>query len=93
MSTRAEAIAIVGMACRFPGGANDPESFWGVLEAGLPVDSEITPDRFDVDALFDPEPGQPGKTYVRRFGLVDDLAGFDNGFFRISAAEARYMDP
>src|SRR4051812_21722298 len=61
----AEPIAIVGIGCRFPGGATDPDSFWELLEAGRDAITPIPPERWDVDAYFDPSADAPGKIATR----------------------------
>jgi len=86
------AIAVVGMACRFPG-ASDPESFWSLLEQGREAISEIPAERFDLAEWYDPDPSATGKIYTRRAGLVEGIEGFDAEFFRISPIEAMGMDP
>ncbi|MDI3315432.1 MAG: type I polyketide synthase [Mycobacterium sp.] len=87
-------IAIIGMACRFPGGVNSPEDLWEMLAEGRDVVSDFPRDRgWDVEGLFDPDPDAPGKTYTRHGGFVDDVAGFDAGFFGVSPAEALATDP
>lgn len=88
-----EPIAIVGMACRIPGGANDPESFWQLLEEGRDAISEIPSDRWDVDAFYDPNPGTAGKMYVRAGAFLDRVDLFDPQFFGIAPREAIGMDP
>jgi len=90
---RAEPIAIVGMACRFPGGAKDPEGYWQVLRDGIDAVCEISTDRWDVAATFDPDPAVPGKSSARHAGLVEGIAEFDAGFFGILPREAQRMDP
>ena len=90
---RTEPIAIVGMGCRFPGGAHDPEAFWRLLEAGGDAIVEVPHDRWDVDAWFDAEPATPGKMSTRWGGFLDRVDGFDAAFFGISPREATRMDP
>ncbi|MER7674913.1 SDR family NAD(P)-dependent oxidoreductase, partial [Kitasatospora sp. NPDC096128] len=89
-----EPIAIVGMACRFPGNVNDPDGFWQVLAAGADAVSRFPEDRgWDVEGLYDPDPDSVGTSYTREGGFVADAAGFDAGFFGISPREALAMDP
>jgi len=90
---RSEPIAIVGMACRFPGGAVDPESFWRLLCDRVDAVREVPPDRWDVDAFYDPDPAAPGKMCTRWGGFLDGIDLFDNHFFGISDREAARMDP
>ncbi|APU15494.1 type I polyketide synthase [Actinoalloteichus fjordicus] len=87
-------IVIVGMACRFPGGVNDPDSLWRLLADGGEVVSDFPTDRgWNLHELYDPEPGVPGKSYTRAGGFLRDVADFDAGFFEISPREALAMDP
>ena len=88
-----EPIAIVGIACRFPGGVDDPQSFWLALEAGFDGIVEIPADRWDVDALYDPDPAADGKMTSRWGGFIDGPAEFDAAFFGIAPKEAAAMDP
>src|SRR6516164_2205213 len=85
-------VAIVGLACRFPGAA-DVADFWSLLKAGTDAVGEIPDDRWDVDAYFHPDPAAPGKMYTRAGGFIADIDKFDAGFFGISPREARRIDP
>ncbi len=91
--TRAEPIAIVGMACRLPGGASTPEAFWRLLSDGVDAVTTVPADRFVVEAVFDARPGTAGKTYSRWGSFVDQPDAFDAAFFGISEDEAGHMDP
>ncbi|UTV60603.1 type I polyketide synthase [Burkholderia arboris] len=86
-------VAIVGMSCRFPGGASCASSYWTLLNSGRTAIRETPRERFDIDAFYSPDPDQPGTTYSRVAGYVDDPFFFDRKFFRTSAAEAMEMDP
>ncbi|WP_190086326.1 type I polyketide synthase [Streptomyces longisporoflavus] len=89
-----EPIAIVSMACRFPGGVASPEDLWEFLRAGGDAVTEFPTDRgWDVEALYDPDPDSVGTTYLRSGAFMSDVSGFDAGFFGISPREALAMDP
>ena len=88
-----DAIAIIGIGCRFPGGANDAESFWKLLVEGRDVVSDVPPDRWNEERFYDPEPGIAGKSIAKRGGFIDGLDQFDPQFFGISPREAPYIDP
>ena len=90
---RTEPIAVVGMGCRFPGGADTPESFWRLLRQGVDAVTEVPPDRWDVDAFYDPDPDSPGRMYARHGSFLKDIDRFDPQFFGISPREAHGMDP
>ena len=92
-SRRTEPIAVIGIGCRFPGDANDPELFWQNLVNGVDVIREVPLERWDIDALYDPDPQQPGKMSTRWGGFLKDVDQFDAQFFGISPREARSMDP
>ncbi len=88
-----EPIAIVGIGCRFPGGASDPEAFWTLLDEGRDAISEVPCERWDVDAYHDPDPSALGKMTSRWGGFLSGLDRFEPGFFGISAREAPSIDP
>ncbi|WFE35244.1 type I polyketide synthase [Micromonospora sp. WMMD975] len=89
-----EPIAIVAMACRFPGEADTPERMWRLLAEGADTIGEFPDGRgWDIDELFDPDPDAPGKCYAREGGFVHDAARFDADFFGISPREATATDP
>jgi acyl transferase domain-containing protein/NADPH:quinone reductase-like Zn-dependent oxidoreductase len=91
--TRHEPIAIVGIGCRFPGGASDPQAFWRLLREGTDAITEVPPDRWDVDAYFDPDPDAPGKMMSRWGAFLERIDEFDAPFFGITPREASAMDP
>ncbi|WP_328348261.1 SDR family NAD(P)-dependent oxidoreductase [Micromonospora sp. NBC_00421] len=89
-----EPVAIVAMACRFPGGIGSPEELWRLLDAGDDVVGDLPTDRgWPLGELYDPVPGTPGRTYVRAGGFLTGVADFDAAFFGISPREALAMDP
>ncbi|HWA08532.1 MAG TPA: polyketide synthase, partial [Opitutaceae bacterium] len=90
---RHEPVAIVGLACRLPGGVRDAAAFWRLLKAGVDGTGEVPADRWDVDAFYDPDPDAPGKICSRRGAFLDEVDRFDAAYFGLSPREAAAMDP
>src|SRR5689334_15048812 len=84
-------IAVIGMGCRFPGGANTPEAYWQLLRDGVDAITEI--DRWNMDDYYDSDVDAPGKMSTRWAGLVDQVDKFDPQFFGVAPREALSMDP
>ncbi|OJB53036.1 SDR family NAD(P)-dependent oxidoreductase [Burkholderia ubonensis] len=87
------AIAVISMACRFPGGANSPEAFWELLADGVDTAGPIPPERWDHARYYDSEKGKPGKAYVDEGCFVDTVDQFYPERFGIAGIEAELMDP
>jgi len=88
-----DGIAIIGMACRFPGQADSTDQFWQLLLANRDAISEVPESRWDAQSYYDPDPTQPGKMNTRWGGFLEHVARFDAEFFGISPREASHMDP
>ena len=85
-------IAIVGMACEFPG-ADSVAAFWKLQLDGVDATEDVPGDRFAIDAYYDARPRTPGRIVTRRGGFLRDIRGFDAPYFGISGREASHMDP
>jgi acyl transferase domain-containing protein/acyl-CoA synthetase (AMP-forming)/AMP-acid ligase II/acyl carrier protein len=90
--TDTDAIAVIGLGCRFPG-ANSPEEFWDMLRNGIDGITKVPLSRWDTQNYYDPTPATPGKMNTRWGGFLSDIDQFDPTFFNISPREAMGMDP
>lgn len=88
-----EPIAIIGMGCRFPGGADSPEAFWKLLRDGTDAITEVPIDRWNLRAFYDPKRKKPGKICTRYGGFIEKIDEFDADFFGIPPLQAKRIDP
>ncbi|MDT5199612.1 MAG: polyketide synthase 5, partial [Mycobacterium sp.] len=86
-------IAVIGMACRLPGGIESPEQLWDALLRGDDLVREVPRHRWDMDQYYDPEPGVPGRSISKWASFLDDPTGFDAEFFGMGDREALASDP
>jgi acyl transferase domain-containing protein/pimeloyl-ACP methyl ester carboxylesterase/acyl carrier protein len=93
-TTSHEPIAIVGMSCRYPGGAGSPDELWQLVDAGIDAVSHFPTDRgWEVERVYDPDPDHPGTSYTCEGGFLHDACDFDADFFGIGPREAAATDP
>src|SRR5215475_6144642 len=90
---RSEALAIIGIGCRFPGNADTPDSFWRLLRGGVDAIREVPPDRWNTVDYYASEPSTPGKIVTTFGGFLESVDQFDPAFFGISPREAVSLDP
>ncbi|MBJ7339977.1 sulfolipid-1 biosynthesis phthioceranic/hydroxyphthioceranic acid synthase [Mycolicibacterium sp.] len=86
-------IAVIGMACRLPGGIDSPEQLWDALLRGDDLVTDVPADRWDADEFYDSERGVPGRSVSRWGAFLDDMSGFDAAFFGLDDEQARAIDP
>ncbi len=88
-----EPVAIIGMACRYPGGGETVEGYWDMLSQGRNGVSEVPASRWDIDDYYDPDPRTPAAMYTRHGAFLPEIATWDAEFFGLSPREALRIDP
>src|SRR6187397_2860962 len=91
--TANEPIALIGIGCRFPGGANSPSAFWELLTRGVDAVGELPRERCNPDVWYAEDASVPGRAYTRAAACLSELDQFDADFFRIAPREAVQLDP
>ncbi|MEL7334025.1 MAG: polyketide synthase, partial [Cyanobacteria bacterium J06560_2] len=86
-------IAIIGIGCRYPGGADNPDAFWQMIRSGTDSVTEVPTTRWDPAPIYDPDPSTPNKTNTRWGGFLSQVDEFDPQFFGIAPREVATMDP
>ncbi len=92
-AVRCEPIAVIGMGCRFPGGAHTPDLFWNLLSQKTDAVGRVPTDRWNADDWYDPDPDVPGRINTRHGAFLEKVDGFDAQFFGITPREAEHIDP
>ncbi|WP_233624133.1 type I polyketide synthase, partial [Burkholderia vietnamiensis] len=92
-SDRNEPIAVIGMACRFPGSSDTPDAFWRLLDGARDAVTEVPGERWDIERYYHPDPATPGKMATRHGAFLERVDEFDAAFFGIAPREATYLDP
>src|SRR5688572_20902205 len=88
-----EPLAVIGIGCRLPGGANSPAEYWRLLSAGVDAVTEVPRARFNIDDVYDPDPDAAGRSVTRWGGFIDEVDRFDAALFGIAPREAVSLDP
>ena len=88
-----EPIAIIGIGCRFPGGVKSADDLWKLLADGVDAVVEVPDDRWNLSAVYHPDPAKPGRMITRWGGFLDQIDRFDAQFFGIKPARGRARRP
>ena len=86
-------MAVIGIGCRFPGGADDPDCYWHILHNGMDAITEVPPDRWNIADYFDPDPDAEGKMYSRWGGFIRNVDQFDPHLFGNIAERSEQHGP